>query len=107
MNALKTTFVGSASATLKDIEDALAEARKEGAPDHANVFTILGGAGPVFKVEWSDEEPDHAGPPADTREQPVQAGPSFATGGVVGVPVILHAGEALVQPDEIVNEPGN
>ena len=72
MNALKTTFAPSESGSLKDIEAALAEARKEGAPDHANVHTILGGVGPVFKVEWTDEEPDHAAAPADTREQPVQ-----------------------------------
>jgi len=42
MNALKTTFAPSESGSLKDIEAALAEARKEGAPDHANVHTILG-----------------------------------------------------------------
>lgn len=96
MNALKTGFYPADSIGLRDIENALIEARREGAPDYANVTTILGGVGPVFKVEWSDEEPDHEGPPADTRPAPVQA--EYATGGVVptdGVPVILHGGEAI------------
>ena len=83
MNALKTMFVPSDSHGLGNIETALAEARREGAPDHANVHIILGGVGPVFKVEWTDEEPDHAAAPADTREQPVTVKPKFATGGVV------------------------
>ena len=72
MNAIKTGFYGADSYELGQIEAALSEARKEGAPDYANVHTILGGVGPVFKVEWTDEEPDHAAAPADTREQPVQ-----------------------------------
>jgi len=72
MNALKTIFAPADSSTLKNIEDTLAGARREGATDSATVHIILGGVGPVFKVEWTDEEPDHAAAPADTREQPVQ-----------------------------------
>ena len=114
MNALKTGFYAADSSGLRDVENALMEARHEGAPDHANVFTILGGVGPVFKVEWSDEEPNPAGPPADTREQPVQAEDiqpnrtAFATGGVIAgfAPVLVHEGEALIQPDGLKNDGG-
>ena len=87
MTGIRTSVYAASSASLKDVEAALTSIRAEGAADDATVTIILGGAGPLFKAEWSQDEPDHAPAPADTREQPVQAAPA-------------------VQPDGIVNEPG-
>jgi len=89
MNAVTTGIYDTASNTIAEVEKAIAQARAEGAPDFATVYVFSGGPGPVFKVEWSTEVPDHAAPPADTREQPVQA---------EVIPII--------QPDGLVNEPG-
>jgi hypothetical protein len=73
MNAVTTGLYDAASPAIADIEKALAQAREEGAPDHASVYVFSGGVGPVFKVEWSTEVENPPAPPADTRDQPVQA----------------------------------
>lgn len=99
--AKRTTFAGTGN-TLKALEAAVTTARQDGAPDDAAIWFFPTGDGYTLKAEWSVEVPDPAEPAPDERPQPT----TYATGGVIGgpVPVILHEGEALVQPDGLVNE---
>ena len=71
MQALKTVQVIAASFSLGDVMAALTEAKMEdGAPDTALLTFYLGGYGPQIKAEWTEDEPDHAEPAPDAREQP-------------------------------------
>lgn len=82
--AKKTSFSDDFS-TLKGLEKAIATVRQDGAQDDATVTMFALGTSYNLKAEWHEEVADPAAPPADTREQPVQATPD-------------------VQPDGLVNE---
>lgn len=103
MATAKKTSFSDAFVTLEGLESAAAMVRKDGAASDSAIFLFPLGVGYTLKAEWSEEIADPNAPAADEREQPVQ----YATGDVVpagGVAVILHEGEALVQPDGIVND---
>jgi len=69
--AKKTSYAAPATQGLRDVEAALIELRKDGAPDNADVWIIgAPGFGGAIKAEWHEEAPDPAEPAADEREQP-------------------------------------
>jgi len=71
--AKRTTFSGIIASTVSGFEGALAELRKDGAPDDAAVALFSYGTGWTLKGEWSVEVPDPAEPAPDERPQPEQA----------------------------------
>lgn len=84
MIAKRTTFAATGN-TLKALEAATAAARQDGAPGDAGIWFFPLQDGYTLKAEWEVTEPDPAGPPVDTREQPTQVAP-------------------VVQPDGLINE---
>ena len=78
MATAKKTSYSDAFATVEGLEAAVAQVRKDGAPNDATVFMFPAGSYYTLKTEWSEEVADPAEPAPDERPQPVQAQPEQA-----------------------------